>query len=188
MCTLLQVHQLLSPGEHLNKHSGQYLTSAQALMGHYRGCRRIPSGRVMVCYRITSEFAANFLSRVHSPKLNSPTTQCIHLILWKGPNTVGKEDDDRGSEIRRVRMVHRSKSTGSCLSVLQFFSIKRWASRTEPAKSLLWARETFMIWLRSWSADMWKSLSRTVLRQKVHQTSGAISTTSDLPQGLFLQG
>jgi hypothetical protein len=111
MCTLLQVHQLLSPGEHLNKHSGQYLTSAQASMGYCRSCQRIPNGNAMVCYWVTSKFVANRLGSVNSPKLESCATQCIHLTTWKGPLAVRKKDDDGGSEIRRVKIVNRSKST-----------------------------------------------------------------------------
>jgi hypothetical protein len=106
MYTPLQVHQHPYHGERLYKHPGQYLTFGPALMVQCRGCRRIQSGMVMVCYTTTVQFAAKSCVWIHSPQLDSSATHGIHLLLRKCPNSVGKEDDDGGSEIRGVRNVH----------------------------------------------------------------------------------
>ena len=106
MYTPLQVNRHLYHGERLYIHPGRYLTFAPALMVHCRGCRRIQSGMVMVCYTITVKFAAESRERIHSPQLDSSPAHGIHLLLRKCPNSVGKEDDNGGSEIRTVRNLH----------------------------------------------------------------------------------
>lgn len=67
MYTPLQVHRHPYHGGHLNKYFVQYLTFATALMRYCRGCRRIQSGSVVVCYSITLEFVADCVSRYTHP-------------------------------------------------------------------------------------------------------------------------